>query len=109
MTLNEATEMVSTCASVKLAIGVGLFTNALLNLGTERHLKFYTEAWSGKVSFHHLNLTSFIIQTTYYTNTNPEYFLYKPCLFFFLDNLYLWYIHSINFSNLSTFPYPPHL
>lgn len=84
MTLNEAMEMVSTCASVKLAIGVGLFSNALLNLGTEKHLKFYTEAWSGKVCLHPLNLTSFITQTL---NITYVYTYFGICFYFF-DNLY---------------------
>ncbi|CAH2086048.1 unnamed protein product [Euphydryas editha] len=41
MTINEAVQAVNPSVSVKMAIGIYLFSNALLSLGTERHLKFY--------------------------------------------------------------------
>ncbi|KAJ0180775.1 hypothetical protein K1T71_004179 [Dendrolimus kikuchii] len=41
MTINEAIQSLNPSVSVKGAIGIYLFSNALLSLGTERHLKFY--------------------------------------------------------------------
>ncbi|CAG4913107.1 unnamed protein product [Colias eurytheme] len=41
MTINEAVQSLAPSVSVKMAIGIYLFSNALLSLGTERHLKFY--------------------------------------------------------------------
>lgn len=41
MTLNEAIQSLNPSVSVKMAIGMYLFSNAILSLGTERHLKFY--------------------------------------------------------------------
>ncbi|XP_060800506.1 peroxisomal acyl-coenzyme A oxidase 3 [Amyelois transitella] len=41
MTINEAVQSLNPSLSVKMAIGIYLFSNALLSLGTERHHKFY--------------------------------------------------------------------
>ncbi|XP_068629581.1 peroxisomal acyl-coenzyme A oxidase 3 [Battus philenor] len=41
MTINEAVQSLNPSVSVKMAIGIYLFSNALLSLGTERHHKFY--------------------------------------------------------------------
>ncbi|CAH0701547.1 unnamed protein product [Spodoptera exigua] len=41
MTINEAVQSLNPSVSVKMAIGIYLFSNALLSLGTERHRKFY--------------------------------------------------------------------
>ncbi|KAG7307382.1 hypothetical protein JYU34_007569 [Plutella xylostella] len=41
MTINEAVQSVNPSVSVKMAIGIYLFSNALLSLGTERHYKFF--------------------------------------------------------------------
>ncbi|CAH0406276.1 unnamed protein product [Chilo suppressalis] len=41
MTINEAVNSYNPSVSVKMAIGIYLVSNALLSLGTERHLKFY--------------------------------------------------------------------
>ncbi|XP_053625222.1 peroxisomal acyl-coenzyme A oxidase 3 [Plodia interpunctella] len=41
MTINEAVQSLNPSLSVKMAIGIYLFSNALLSLGTERHYKFY--------------------------------------------------------------------
>lgn len=46
MTLNEATAIVSPALSVKIAIGVYLFGNTLLSLGTERHLPIFHAVWN---------------------------------------------------------------
>ncbi|KAL4707427.1 hypothetical protein ACJJTC_008612 [Scirpophaga incertulas] len=41
MTINEAVNSLNPSVSVKMAIGIYLVSNAVLSLGTERHLKFY--------------------------------------------------------------------
>nr|XP_049695474.1 peroxisomal acyl-coenzyme A oxidase 3 isoform X1 [Helicoverpa armigera] len=41
MTINEAVQSLNPSVSVKMAIGIYLFSNALLSLGTERHHKYY--------------------------------------------------------------------
>lgn len=49
MSVNEALRSVCPSLSVKIALGVGLFNNALLAMGTERHNKYYEAAWNGQV------------------------------------------------------------
>lgn len=50
MSINEAIRSVCPSLSVKIALGIGLFNNALLAMGTERHEKYYEAAWKGEVS-----------------------------------------------------------
>lgn len=50
MSINEAIRSVCPSLSVKIALGIGLFNNALLAMGTERHKKYYEAAWKGEVS-----------------------------------------------------------
>lgn len=52
MSINEAIRSVCPSLSVKIALGIGLFNNALLAMGTERHEKYYEAAWKGEVSVH---------------------------------------------------------
>ncbi|KAJ9582391.1 hypothetical protein L9F63_003244, partial [Diploptera punctata] len=47
--LNEAIAVYNLNVSVKFALGVSLFANAILSLGTERHLPFYEAAWRGEL------------------------------------------------------------
>lgn len=49
MSVNEALHSVCPSLSVKIALGVGLFNNALLAMGTERHMKYYKAAWNREV------------------------------------------------------------
>lgn len=49
MTLNEATCMVDPALSVKIALGVYLFGNTLLSLGTERHHPIFHAVWNKQV------------------------------------------------------------
>jgi acyl-CoA oxidase len=51
MILNEAIAALNLNVSVKFAVGVSLFANAILSLGTERHLPLYKAAWCGEVKF----------------------------------------------------------
>lgn len=50
MTINEALHSICPSLSIKIALGVGLFNNALLAMGTERHNKYYDAAWDGKIT-----------------------------------------------------------
>jgi hypothetical protein len=50
MSLNEAMAVLNLNVSVKCALGVSLFANAILSLGTERHLPLCDAAWCGEVS-----------------------------------------------------------
>lgn len=56
MSINEAIRSVCPSLSVKIALGIGLFNNALLAMGTERHEKYYEAAWKGQVSVHFCRL-----------------------------------------------------
>ncbi|XP_069704994.1 peroxisomal acyl-coenzyme A oxidase 3 isoform X2 [Periplaneta americana] len=49
MDLNEAMAVLNLNISVKFALGVSLFANAILSLGTERHLPLYEAAWRGEI------------------------------------------------------------
>jgi hypothetical protein len=51
MNLNEAMAALNLNVSIKFALGVSLFANAILSLGTERHLPLYKAAWDGEVKF----------------------------------------------------------
>lgn len=50
MSQNEAFHAICPSLSVKMALGIGLFCNALLALGSERHRKIYDAAMNGDVS-----------------------------------------------------------
>lgn len=49
MTIVEALYDAFPEISVKYGIGVGLFANTLLTLGTERHRPIYEASWTRKV------------------------------------------------------------
>lgn len=49
MSINEALHSVCPSMSVKIALGVGLFTNSLLAMGTERHSAVYNAAWNREI------------------------------------------------------------
>lgn len=49
MSINEALHAVCPSMSVKIALGVGLFTNSLLAMGTERHSAVYNAAWNREI------------------------------------------------------------
>ena len=50
MSQNEAFHAICPSFSIKMALGIGLFCNALLALGNERHEKVYKAALDGEVS-----------------------------------------------------------
>uniref|UniRef100_A0A146LJI1 Acyl-coenzyme A oxidase n=1 Tax=Lygus hesperus TaxID=30085 RepID=A0A146LJI1_LYGHE len=47
--VNEGLEIYNANLSIKLALGVMMFSNALNCLGTERHQQFYKDIWAGKI------------------------------------------------------------
>ena len=49
MTFNEAVCMVDPTLSVKIALGVYLFGNTILSLGTERHHPIFKAVWNKQV------------------------------------------------------------
>ncbi|XP_059613387.1 peroxisomal acyl-coenzyme A oxidase 3 [Phlebotomus argentipes] len=49
MSVNEALHAICPSLSVKIAVGVGLFQNALRAMGTEQHSWFYNAAWSREI------------------------------------------------------------
>ncbi|XP_035783311.1 peroxisomal acyl-coenzyme A oxidase 3-like [Anopheles albimanus] len=49
MSINEALHAVCPSMSVKIALGVGLFTNSLLAMGTDRHQDTYNKAWNREI------------------------------------------------------------
>lgn len=51
MSINEALHSICPSFSVKIALGIGLFNNALNAMGSERHLEYYKAAWNREVSF----------------------------------------------------------
>lgn len=61
MNLNEAMAVLNLNVSVKFALGVSLFANAILSLGTERHLPLYKAAWRGEVNFRMCDYSTIII------------------------------------------------
>lgn len=49
MSINEALHTYCPSLSVKIALGVGLFNNAIRAMGTESHLKYYKAAWNREI------------------------------------------------------------
>lgn len=49
MSVNEALHTYSPSLSVKIALGVGLFNNAIRAMGTEKHMKYYDAAWNREI------------------------------------------------------------
>lgn len=60
MSVNEALHSYCPSLSVKIALGIGLFNNALLAMGTERHSKYYNAAWNREVAQYCVPLTIFV-------------------------------------------------
>lgn len=73
MSINEALRSVCPSLSVKIALGVGLFNNALLAMGTERHNKYYEAAWKGEVCDTSLALYSFSDNDAIFLSNKKSY------------------------------------
>ena len=50
MAVNQALHSYCPSLSVKNALGIGLFNNALSAMGSERHKKYYDAAWNREVN-----------------------------------------------------------
>ncbi|XP_046680314.1 peroxisomal acyl-coenzyme A oxidase 3-like [Homalodisca vitripennis] len=85
MTVNEATNMYSPSLSVKHALGVTLFANAILSLGTDRHKKFFNDVWEGKIlsclaltELAHGSDTKRLRTTANYDSATQEFIIHTP-------------------------------
>lgn len=49
MAVNDCLHAYSPSLAVKIALGVGLFQNGLLAMGTKKHMEYYTKAWTREI------------------------------------------------------------
>lgn len=86
MTINEAIQSLNPSVSVKMAIGIYLVSNALLSLGTERHLKFYRATFVNRETLASFALTEIahgsdarLMRTTAtYDPQNKQFIIHTP-------------------------------
>ncbi|GAB0096028.1 Acyl-coenzyme A oxidase [Sergentomyia squamirostris] len=85
MSVNEALHAICPSLSVKIALGVGLFQNALRAMGTEQHASFYNAAWSRQIvtclaitEVAHGSNTKRIRTTATYNPENQEFIINTP-------------------------------
>lgn len=62
MSQNEAFHAICPSLSVKMALGIGLFCNALIALGSERHRTIYDAAMNGEVSSLYLEICEHLLE-----------------------------------------------
>lgn len=85
MIQNEAFHAIDPSLSIKMALGIGLFTNALLAMGSERHDRIYQAAWNREIvtclaitEVSHGSNTKRIRTTATYDKDAKEYIINTP-------------------------------
>ncbi|CAO1355326.1 unnamed protein product [Diamesa hyperborea] len=85
MSQNEALHAICMSLSVKMALGVGLFTNAVNSMGTERHQSIFQAAWNREIvtclaitEISHGSNTKCIRTTAIYDPKTKEFIINTP-------------------------------
>lgn len=85
MAVNECLHAYSPSLAVKIALGVGLFQNGLLAMGTKKHMDFYTKAWTREIvtclaitEVSHGSNTKQIRTTATYDKRSQEFIIHTP-------------------------------